>query len=271
MTTGRIRLQLHAVYGTVVFLLESVVFSLIGLELPALVDAVDGGGAGWVWQALAVTATLMVVRVVWVFALWAVTRSRQPDQVSWRVPAVVTWAGTRGVLPLAAALSIPLHTDAGGRLPQRDLVLLLTTSVIVVTLVVQGMTLAPVVRWSGIALGPEHVRGETSRAQLRLARAGLAYLDNLPDEVPEEAPVATVERIRRDLEAAVDSARQRLADDRYPATTPTEEAYRRLRREVIGAQAAELARMFQDGEISDGTRRTLQRRLDLEEARLHGG
>jgi monovalent cation/hydrogen antiporter len=277
MTTGRIRLQLHAVYGTVVFLLESVVFSLIGLELPALIDTVDG--AAWVWQALAVTTALMVVRVVWVFALWAVTRRRQPEQtpgqapapMSWRVPAVVTWAGTRGVLPLAAALSIPLHTATGGRLPQRELVLLLTTAVIVVTLVVQGLTLAPVVRWSGIALGPEHVRGETSRAQLRLARAGLAYLDDLPDDLPEQAPVATVERIRRDLEAALDGARQRLADGRYPATTPGEDAYRRLRREVIDAQAAELARMFREGEISDTTRRTLQHRLDLEEARLHGG
>ncbi|WP_275467126.1 cation:proton antiporter [Streptomyces noursei] len=85
----------------------------------------------------------------------------------------VSWAGTRGVMPLAAALSIPLAADDGSPLPHRPLVLVLTTGVVVFTLVLRGFTLAPVVRWSGIALEPEHTAREEARA-----RAGLAKISD---------------------------------------------------------------------------------------------
>jgi Na+/H+ antiporter len=153
VTTARIWLQLGAVYATVVFLLESVVFGLIGLQLPALVRRLNGSHAQWLWEALAIAVTLIVVRLLWVFPLSAVLQRRGGvRRPSWQVPAVVSWAGARGVVPLAAALSVPLVTSSGSVLPQRDLVVLLTTAVIVVTLVVQGFTLAPLVRRAGIAL-----------------------------------------------------------------------------------------------------------------------
>lgn len=96
---------------------------------------------------------------------------RRPDPIS--CLAVVSWAGTRGVMPLAAALSIPLAADDGSPLPHRPLVLVLTTGVVVFTLVRQGFTLAPVVRWSGIALEPEHTARKEARARAGLAKAGL--------------------------------------------------------------------------------------------------
>jgi CPA1 family monovalent cation:H+ antiporter len=121
ITTAATRLQVHAVYQTVIFLLESVVFSLIGLELPTLVSDLRQAGR-WPLVALAIAATLIVTRVLWVFPLWAGRQWRQGQRhPSWAVPAVVSWAGTRGVVPLAAALSIPLTTDSGAPLPQRDL------------------------------------------------------------------------------------------------------------------------------------------------------
>jgi CPA1 family monovalent cation:H+ antiporter len=110
----------HAVYQTVILLLGSVVFSVIGLEPPTLVS--DLGQTGpWPPVALAVAATLIIARVLWVFPLW-VGRQWRPGRrrPSWAVPAVVSWAGTRGP-PLAAALSVPLTTDSGAPLPQRDL------------------------------------------------------------------------------------------------------------------------------------------------------
>ncbi len=104
LTNARIRLQLHAVYGTVVFLLESVVFSLIGLALPAQVRALSDGDRAWPLYALAVAATLIAVRLLWLAPLSAVVqRKGGVHRVNWRVPMVLTWAGTRGVLPLAAA------------------------------------------------------------------------------------------------------------------------------------------------------------------------
>jgi monovalent cation/hydrogen antiporter len=151
ITTAATRLQVHAVYQTVIFLLESVVFSLIGLELPALVS--DLGQAGpWPLVALVIAATLLVTRVLWVFPLWAGSQWRQGRRgPSWAVPAVVSWAGTRGVVPLAAALSIPLTTNNGEPLPQRDLLLVLSVTVIVISLIVQGLTLEPLVRRTAVA------------------------------------------------------------------------------------------------------------------------
>jgi Na+/H+ antiporter len=120
ITTAQTRLQLHSVYGTVIFLLESVVFSLIGLQLTTLIRDLSGAEA-WPAEALAVAGTLIVIRMLWVFPLSAVIQRRGgARRPSWPVPAVVSWAGTRGVVPLAAALSIPLTTASGAPLPRRD-------------------------------------------------------------------------------------------------------------------------------------------------------
>ena len=111
ITTARTRLQVHAVYQTLIFVLESVVFSLIGLQLPTLIRALPGPEA-WLADALAVTGALIVARMLWVFPLSAVSQRRGGTRPSWPVPAVVSWAGTRGVVPLTAALSMPWASAA---------------------------------------------------------------------------------------------------------------------------------------------------------------
>jgi len=259
LTNAGIRLQLHAVYGTVVFLLESVVFSLIGLELPALIRGLSGADREWPLQALAVTGALLAVRILWVFPMSAALQRRRGTRLSWRIPAVVTWSGARGVVPLAAALSIPLVTDAGTPLPGRDLVMLLTTSVIVVTLLVQGFTLAPLVRRSGIAVAPEAKESEEAVARQRMAEAGLARLEELAGA--EAVPKMLADRLRRELHTRIEQA---------TSAEPAEAAlpYRDVRRELIGVEGAELARLHSTGVISDATRRRLQRALDLEDTRL---
>jgi monovalent cation/hydrogen antiporter len=100
ITTAQTRLQLHSVYQTVIFLLESVVFSLIGLQLPTLIRDLSHAGA-WPAEALAVAGTLIVIRILWVFPLsTAVQRRGGTPRPTWPVPAVVSWAGARGVVPL---------------------------------------------------------------------------------------------------------------------------------------------------------------------------
>ncbi|MFI6466538.1 Na+/H+ antiporter [Streptomyces sp. NPDC050538] len=269
LTNARIRLQLHAVYGTVVFLLESVVFSLIGLALPAQVRALSDGDRTWPLYALAVAGTLIAVRLLWLAPLSAVVqRKGGVHRVNWRVPMVLTWAGTRGVLPLAAALSIPEVTKTGTTLPDRPLVLVLTTSVVVVTLVVQGFTLAPVVRRSGIALEPDHTEREEASARCRLADAGIRRLDELAEL--EAVPDVVLDRLRRGLNARLDDARDRLSDNTTQAAhaESADLVYRQLRRDLIAVETVELQRLYDDHAISDTTRRRLQRSLDLEEARL---
>jgi CPA1 family monovalent cation:H+ antiporter len=232
LTNGRIRLQVRAVYDTVVFLLESVVFSLIGLELPSLIRVVGTSDrVTWIVAALAITATLLLVRAIWVFPLWLAV----PSRPSWKVPIVVSWAGARGVLPLAAALSIPVAAGESSR----DLVLLLTTAVIVLTLTVQGFTLGPLVSRSGVTVPAGHARAEEDTARAAMTRAALAYLDGLAD--------AEATRLREVLESRPDKG---------------------LRRDVIAVEEAELSRLYEDGAIGADTHRRLQRRLDLEDVSL---
>jgi len=263
ITTAQTRLQLHSVYQTVIFLLESVVFSLIGLQLPALIRALSHAGA-WPAEALAVAGTLIATRILWVLPLSAVLQRRSGTRLpSWPVPAVVSWAGTRGVVPLAAALSIPLTSASGAPLARRDLILVLATAVIVVSLIVQGLTLEPLARFAGIAR-PAAARHEETIARLRLAEAALARLDEVAGS--EAAPDAVIDRVRASLQARIGHARARIDGSRAPEPDGLTE--RELRRDLIGAENAELARLYDDGTISAATRQWLQRNLDLESTRF---
>jgi len=267
ITSPRSRLQLHSVYQTVIFLLESVVFSLIGLQLPTLIRALNGPEA-WLAEALAVTGTLIVARMLWVFPLSAVTQRRGGTRPSWPVPAVVSWAGTRGVVPLAAALSIPLTSAGGVPLAHRDLVLVIAITAIVISLIVQGLTLGPLVRLAGIAR-PGDAREEDAAARLRLAEAALARLEELADEAGTggcRADDDAIGRTRASLRARVGRARARAEGSR--AAEPGGLTDRDLRRAINAAEHAELARLYDDGTITAATRQRLQRSLDLEATRL---
>ena len=238
-------------------------FSLIGLQLPTLIRALSRAEA-WPAEALAVTGTLIVTRMLWVFPLSAVIQRRGgARRPSWPVPAVVSWAGTRGVVPLAAALSIPLTSDSGAPLPQRDLVLVLATAVIVISLVVQGLTLEPLVRLAGIAR-PGGTRHEETVARLRLAEAALARLDELAEGGCADDD--TIDRARAGLQARIGRTRARIDGDQAPE--PDGLTDRELRRVLNAAEHAELARLYDDGTITQATRQQLQRSLDLEATRL---
>ena len=183
------------------------------------------------------------------------------------MPAVVSWAGTRGVVPLAAALSIPLTTTAGAALPQRDLVLVLSAATIVISLLVQGFTLEPLARLAGFgpaSAGPGH---EETVARLRMAEAGLARLEELAED--GVAPDEVIDRLRTSLQARIGTTRVRM--DQRPDAAGTARTERELRGDLITAENAELSRLYDAGTISAAARRRLQRHLDLETARLTEG
>jgi monovalent cation/hydrogen antiporter len=255
LTSPATRLQLQAVHQTTVFVLESVVFGLIGLELPSLLREEHGG---WILPALAVAAAMLLVRVAWVYPL----ASRRGwhglggGRGSWQVTAVVSWAGARGVVPLAAALSIPLVDNAGAPVAYRTLILLVAIAVIVISLVVQGFTLAPLVRRARLGVPHEERRDEIMQAWQQMSGAALSYLDSVSGSVEP----AVVEQARRSVRAGAAMA---TADSGAPG-----HAYRTLRREVIARQEAELHRMYRCGEVSDQARRALQRQLDLQAERF---
>lgn len=163
-------------------------------------------------------------------------------------------------MPLAAALTIPLAADGGKLLPGRALVLVLTTSVIVFTLVGQGLTLATVVNRSGLALEPEHTAREESETRDALNHAALAHIEHLASL--EAAPESVLDRVRRNLQARLEHETESSDGTTLGA------AYRELRSEVIAMQNAHLHRLYDEHRISDTTRRRLQHDLDREETAL---
>jgi NhaP-type Na+/H+ or K+/H+ antiporter len=256
LTSGPLRLQVAAVYDVLVFLLESVVFALIGLQLPLLVRRLPGGRADVALAVAVVTAVLLITRLAALLPAALVSR-RRGGSGSAAGAAVATWAGTRGVVPLAAALSMPLN------IPGRPQLLVVATGVIVVTLVVQGLTLAPFVRRLGVTRDPQSDRDEEALARHRTALAALNRLEDLLDL--EAAPPTVAGRLRAGLEHRVSLTSPDRDEDATPGTSAD---YRRLRRDLLAVEAAELTRLSETGQISEVIRRRMQRRLDLEEAGL---
>jgi len=179
---------------------------------------------------------------------------------------VISWAGTRGVVPLAAALSIPLTAADGSPLPQRDLLLVLAVTVIVMSLIIQGLTLEPLVRRTAIAQPAASTQQEEATAQLRMAEAGTARLDELA--ASQEVPAAVIDRMRQALDARASHARDQIGASGGERPQLSE---RDVRRDVLTAQSNELSRLYADGAISAATCLRLQRTLDLEATRLSSG
>lgn len=264
----RARLQAAGTYATIVFLLENTIFAIIGLELAGFLRRLPESESRHFAPVLAaVVVTVLAVRGVALFGGILVPRLRgDPERTGqrWQVAAVATWSGTRGVVPLAAALSLPFGTAAGADFPHRDLLLVVATGTVVVTLVVQGGTLEPLTRRLGVLDDPNAEVAQVARARHAMAAAALGALEDLVDDV--DVPQSVVDRVRHDLQERADRYRQRLAGaDGY---TPTGDSYRWLRRRLLRVEAAELLRLRDAGEISDEVRRRLQRQLDLEDAGL---
>jgi Na+/H+ antiporter len=268
------RLQDMAVWRVATFVLESVAFALIGLQLrPVLQDVGTQNPARLAAEAVVVLGAVIVARIVWVFPSiylprWLVPRIRVQDPApGWQATFVLSWAGLRGVISLAAAAA--LSTDV----PQRNLLVFLTFTTVLGTLLVQGLTLPVLIRWFGVQAGPEEHRADVvaqATAQEAASEAGLRRLDELAAEDPAGAPPQVVQRLRRLAEYRQAGAWERLpgsesAADGGPAPSA---AFRRLRREMTTAERAEFIRLRDERQIDDEVLDEVLHHLDLEEAIL---
>jgi CPA1 family monovalent cation:H+ antiporter len=274
LTTPIMRIQGVSVWEILTFLLNAVLFLLVGLQLPTVTADISGHSVGELlgWGLL-VSAVVVAVRVGWQFTVPYLVRAidRRPSQVlrrvDWRSRLVVGWAGMRGSVSLAAALAIPLETDAGAAFPERDLVVLLAFGVILVTLVGQGLTLGPLMSRLGLDADDGEEAREEVEARVLLARAALERIDELHGE--DWVNAETAERMR----SLFDYRRRRFEattgeggdGDGFEERTT---AYQRLMMELFDAQRDTLLRLRNGGAIGDEVRRRVERELDLEETRL---
>jgi CPA1 family monovalent cation:H+ antiporter len=269
---ARTRLQGFMVWDILDFLLNASLFVLVGLQLRPVVDGLSGYSASTLaGYALAVSAVVILARVVWLFTVVYVIRAvdRRPSQRARRIGSgprfVIAWAGMRGAVSLAAALAIPLTTDAGTAFPARDLLIFLTFSVIFATLVLQGLTLPAVIRRLRVESDGSEDREEL-RARLEATKAALAQLEVLGDE--EWTRDDTIERMK----ALYEYRKRRFAaragkieDDGYEDRSL---AYQQLVQAVLGAQRDALIRLRNEGTISNEVMNRVVQEFDLEEARL---
>ncbi|HYZ70561.1 MAG TPA: Na+/H+ antiporter [Thermoleophilaceae bacterium] len=275
LVTPSTRLQLHSAWEMLQFLLNAVLFVLVGFQLPTIIAGLDGvPAARLIGQAALVCAVVVAVRLAWVFTVMYAPRgaerclrSRRERHAPPAHVAIVAWSGMRGAVALAAALAIPLSVEGGDPFPQRDLLVFLAFATVVGTLVIQGITLPWLVRALGVE-GDGRDEREESAARVRAAEAGLARVDELADA--DWTHEATVERLR----GLFDLRRRRFAA-RADGDGSGDEAhelrsaqYVRLMRETIGAQRMALLDLRDGGEISDEVMRRVERELDLEESRL---
>jgi monovalent cation/hydrogen antiporter len=271
LTTAVMRLQGVSVWEILTFLLNAVLFLLIGLQLPGIIDDLEGEAAGdLIGWGLAISLTVIVVRLLWTlltpFLIRAIDRreSQLARRTNWRQRVVTGWAGMRGSVSLAAALAIPFQTDAGVPFPARDLIIFLAFVVLLVTLVGQGLTLGPLINRLGICDDGEDAREEVA-ARTRLAEAALARLEEVSgdDWVRDD----TVERVR----GMYGYRQRRFAAQQDGDGAEYEErsgAYTQLMFELLDAQREALIALRNRGDISDEVRRKVERDLDLEESRL---
>jgi Na+/H+ antiporter len=267
------RLPSGAVWEIFIFIANSLLFVLVGLQLPIVVEGLDE----YSWSELLAYAaviclTVILTRLAWVFPFTylpriLIRRIRERDPAPpWQLVTLVGWMGLRGAVSLAAALAVPELTDDDVAFPDRELIIFLAFAVILVTLVLQGLSLPLVIRALGVQPDRLH-ETEEARARVQAAEAALARIEELLDEDWVAEPEA------RQLRGIYDHRRRRYAargggGRGDPDLEARSQSLERLTRELLEAERAAVLALRDAGHIDDDVMRRIERDLDLEHARL---
>ncbi len=267
LTTVQTRLSGNAFWEILVFLVNALLFALVGFQLHVIASRLAITTSLLV-DAAVVSLAVIVTRLVWVPVftylprwLFRSVRTRDPYP-PWQAPVVLAWAGVRGAVSLAAALALP--TD----LPYRDTIVFVTFVVILVTLVGQVLTL-PVLIGS---LGFEDDGGadrEDAKARIRAAEAALARLEELA--VEDWVRDDTAERMRGSYAFRSRRFRARYDGVEDDGEEERSQAYQRLRRELLDAERGAVLALRNEGVITEEVMQRVQRDIDLEDSRLDVG
>ncbi|MDQ3925307.1 MAG: Na+/H+ antiporter [Actinomycetota bacterium] len=270
------RIQNISFWNMLVFLLESLLFVLVGQQLPAILEGLSEYSVTQVLiYAALVYAALVGARFLWFFTtphlhpvLGRFLRNRYLG-APWQERLVMVWSGMRGAVSLAAALAVPLVTNTGEAFPGRDLILLLTFSAILATLVLQGLTLGPLIGWLRLEGDEEADKLMELKARLEGAHAALERLEQLRKD--ELVSPSAEERMREYNEERIQRYESGLQEGGSTQEyTESSAAWRNWRRELLTAEREAIVSLRDRGEISPDVMRRIQRDLDLEESRIGG-
>jgi len=266
------RLQAGAVWGMVDFLLNSMLFILVGLQLRSLLERVAAHHLPrLILETAVVCVTVVAVRLVYVFAAAYLPRLFSPQRgehvldLPWQQVTMVAWTGMRGGISLAAALALPLTITGAAPFPQRDLLIFLTFAVILSTLVVQGLSLPWLIGKLGLT-GDGEAAQEEAEARRQAGEAGLKRLSAMADA--EDLPEDLVQDLRGHFGRMTARYAARADGDGDAGREEWASTLRRVRREMVEAERGTVIGLRDDGTISDEVLQRVQQALDLDERRL---
>jgi len=289
--SGASRLQVSAVWRLVDFLLEGLVFLMIGQQMPAVVRGLSQYETSTIVIAVAVSVgVVLLLRPLFLVLTQMLPislhtrlggtndeseqRGRERERrLNGKEITALSWAGTRGVITLAAIFTVPLTTDSGAPFPDRDLLLFCAFVVVLVTLVGQGLTFAPLVRMLGLRANEADKVRLRNEARSASVQAALDRLDETDHEKHDNIEDVAIETMRKQLAHRLERYQRRLdlidkSDSDEVPVSPQYEAGLRVRRAVIDAQREELLRWRDADRLSDEGLRVLERELDHEERLL---
>lgn len=267
IVSAEMRIIARPVWNMLVFLLNSLIFMLIGIQLSEVVARLSGYSAAQLClYGVFISVVAITVRFAWVYpatylprAMSSALREREPAPAEGEV-FIMSWCGMRGIVSLAAALALPVVLMNGEPFPQRDLIIFLTFVVIAVTLVVQGLSLPPLIR--RLKVGADwSLHDEHQRARIALGAAALAAIDELAQRERMSAELAA--RVRAEFADKIERA---FADG--PAVEGDSELARRLRQAAIQAERRELIRIWRESQISDDILHHIEEDLDYQESHI---
>jgi CPA1 family monovalent cation:H+ antiporter len=256
------------------FILNGCVFILIGLQFPEILRALSSDDipiGRLISYGLAISFAVIFIRILWVFPvtylprlLFPKIRERDPFP-KWQHVTIVAWTGMRGVVSLAAAMALPLATSSGKAFPGRNLILFLTFTVIVATLVLQGLTLPTLIRRLGIEEDDSMDREERD-ARLKANQAALERLNRIAEKDSNKADA--LQRLRIEYEDHIRSIEGAQSGDSHSPLRLFSTEYERLSYEALQQERETILELRNQDVISDEVLRRIQRDIDLAEARL---
>lgn len=272
-----VRIQANAVWESLTFVLNGLVFVLIGLQLPYVLAGIKGYGLRQlIFYGLFFSLIVIVLRMLWAYPgaylAYAIRRGVLRQNESWpnsRNIFVLGWTGMRGVLALAAAISLPEFLQDGTAFPNRNIIIFMTFCVILVTLVLQGLTLPPLIRLLGLS-GSGRDQKEEQDARREILEAALAWIEESQTSEQKLDP-AIYKELKRVYGKRLESLHARADDESeedHQAHLVSRERRIGAMRDVVRVERSTALRLRSDGRISDEVLRHIEYELDLSETRL---
>ena len=266
-----VRIQAFAVWNSLTYILNGFVFVVLGLQLPYVLAGIhEYSLRQLLLYGAAFSVLVILLRLIWIFPgtylARFIRRSLFHQKIAWPKPAailIVGWTGMRGVIALAAAIALPAVLDNGQPFVQRNLIIFLSFSVIFVTLVLQGLTLPPLVRWLGLA-GVKESTEEEEAARREILEAALTYLRTAQENSGEELH-DVIEDLAGHYQHRLDALAAHKQEDKQESLAQYQ-SHKRLLAELLRIERQTAVRLRNQDRINDETLRQLEYELDLREA-----